>query len=192
MATEIPPMDDIQAALDRVGAPTDAPEVHGQLCGFLCARGEVDAETWWRESMPSVPQGNPLGAAARAELIALFDASREGLNDPLLQFPLLLPEEGASIQVRVEALGEWVGGFLVGLASGGVTDMDRLPGELSELVEDLVQLSRATDYGLSGDEEDEQAYAELVEFVRMGVLMFREELHPVKAPPKDPGGHTLH
>ena len=192
MATDIPSTDEIQAALDRVGAPTDAPEVHGQLCGFLCARGEVDAETWWRESMPAVPSGNPLGAAARDELIALFEASRAGLNDPELQFSLLLPEESASIEVRVEALGEWVGGFLVGLASGGVSDMAALPGELAELVEDLVQLSRATDYGLTGEEEDEQAYAELVEFVRMGVLMFREELHPVKALPRDADGHSLH
>lgn len=176
-------IDAVQNALQRVHADADAPEVHGIQCGMLCAPDPLDVESWWRRSMPEVDPADLLAAEARDVLVRLFESTREDLNSPVLDFPLLLPGDDASIEVRVDALGQWVSGFLLGLSLGGVNDLGALPAELSEFTSDLVALTRTEDFELSGSEEDERAYAELVEFVRMGVLVFAEEMHPSKAPP---------
>ncbi len=38
--------------------------------------------------------------------------------------------------------------------------------------------------GEIGGEAEESAYAEIVEYVRVGVLLINEEMHPLKAPPR--------
>lgn len=184
-ATDHPDIDAVQTALQRVQSDSDAAEVHGIQCGMLCARGELDSEAWWAQSMPEVPRGDAQALAGRELLLDLFETTRGDLNDPVLEFPLLLPDDAASIEVRVEALGLWAGGFLLGLSLGGINDLNALPEELAEFASDLVKITRTDDFELSGGEEDEQAYAQLVEFVRMGVLVFAEELHPTKAPPRE-------
>jgi hypothetical protein len=54
----------------------------------------------------------------------------------------------------------------------------------------MVEIARAGSYELDGGEEDEQSYQQLLEYVRTGVLLLNEELHPTKAPPRD--DVTLH
>jgi len=55
-------------------------------------------------------------------------------------------------------------------------DVEQLPEEVAEIVRDLTAL---TQIGVDADEpleESEQAYAELVEFVRVGVQLLHDEL----------------
>jgi uncharacterized protein YgfB (UPF0149 family) len=96
---------------------------------------------------------------------------------------LLLPGEEAALPERADALGSWCQGFLLGLSLGGVQDIGKLPGDAAEVVRDMVELSRAGSYELSGSDEDENAYAELLEYVRTGALLVNEEMNPIKAPP---------
>lgn len=180
-----PDIDTVQTALQHVRSEADAAEVHGLQCGMLCARGELDSEAWWAQSMPEIARGDVQAMEGRELLLDLFEATRGDLNDPVLDFPLLLPDDNASIQVRVEALGHWAGGFLLGLSLGGLNDLNALPEELADFTSDLIKITRTDEFELTGSEEDEEAYTELVEFVRMGVLMFAEEVHPTKAPPRD-------
>ena len=85
----------------------------------------------------------------------------------------------------MHALGEWCQGFLSGLTLGGISDFDKLGTDAREVVEDLVEIARAgTSYHLEGSEEDEQAYAELMEYLRVGVLLINEELQPLKSAPE--------
>jgi uncharacterized protein YgfB (UPF0149 family) len=76
------------------------------------------------------------------------------------------------------------------MSAGGIQDIEKLPGDSGEIVRDFVDISRADTYELEGGEEDEVAYNELLEYVRTGVLLLNEELHPSKAPPRD--DVTLH
>ena len=55
-----------------------------------------------------------------------------------------------------------------------------------------ISITRAgVDSGQS-DESNESAYAELVEFVRVGVQLVFEELEPLRDPPPAPPGTPLH
>ena len=69
-------------------------------------------------------------------------------------------------------------------------DLASLPADSGEVMRDLVEIARAGSYDLSGGEEDEASYNELLEYVRTGELLINEELNPTQAPPQD--NVTLH
>ncbi len=187
---EAPDFDAITTALRQLGSPAEAAECQGQLCGMLCTKGEEESAQWLARSFPDSATGDLLACEARDVLRVLYDTTRGTLNDSMLDFQLLLPADDASMTLRAGALGEWCQGFLCGLAEGGVHDIDALPGEAAEMVRDLAGIARAGSFDIKGDEEDEAAYAELVEYVRIGVLLVQEELHPRRTLPEQDA--TLH
>jgi len=59
------------------------------------------------------------------------------------------------------------------------------------VVRDFIEISRAGVDASQGEESNEAAYAELVEFVRVGVQLLFEEL-AVLRPPTTPAATPLH
>ncbi|MGE0081616.1 MAG: UPF0149 family protein [Thiohalomonadaceae bacterium] len=180
----------VATALDQLGSALSPAECHGTLVGLLSASGKADAPAWLARVAPEAETGDLLAQEANKVLMELFGETVRQMNDPGMGFePLLLPDD-EPIGERVEALGEWCQGFIMGLSEGGLNELEKLPGDAGEVVRDMVNLSNAASYDLSESEEDETAYAELVEYVRTGVLLLNEELNPTKAPPR--GDNTLH
>ena len=180
----------VDTALRRVGSDVGAVECQGMLAGWLCACGSLTRDVWLKQLVAVERQDDVAVQEACDTLDALRKAMVVQLNDPLLEFKPLLPDDATPLAGRVEALGEWCQGFLMGMALGGIKDLAKLPGDSGEAVRDLVQLARAGSYDLGDDEEDERAYADLVEYVRTAVLLVNEDINPSKAPPQmDP---TIH
>jgi len=65
-----------------------------------------------------------------------------------------------------------------------VREEKALPADVREILRDLVEISKVAFEAAEAGEEEERAYAEIVEYVRVGVLLINEEMHPVKAPPR--------
>jgi uncharacterized protein YgfB (UPF0149 family) len=129
-----------------------------------------------------------LNSESRSLLTQLFNATKQQLSGQDFDFELFLPDDESGIYARVEALGNWCQGFLYGLSQGGLTDPEGLPGELPEIVKDLVEISRAESYELSDDAQDEKDYMELIEFVRVAVQLFVDEMHQFQV--KEPGSES--
>ena len=175
--------DALALVISKLGAQQEPAELHGTLTGLLCANGNAEAETWLKNLFPNAASGDLLGEEAFDELKALHETSRERLNATGCEFQLLLPDDDSDLDQRVHALGEWCQGFLVGLSLGGISDFKALPEDAREIAEDIVEIARAdSSYSFDGSEEDEHAYAELVEYLRVGVLLINEELQPSQAP----------
>ncbi|MCF6209790.1 MAG: UPF0149 family protein [Gammaproteobacteria bacterium] len=175
--------DALALVIHKLGAQQEPAELHGTLTGLLCANGNAEADIWLQNLFPKVPSGDLLGDEAFGELKKLHETSREGLNAIDCEFRLLLPDDDSDLDQRVHALGEWCQGFLVGLSLGGISDFKALPEDAREIAEDIVEIARAdSSYSFDGSEEDEHAYAELVEYLRVGVLLINEELQPSRAP----------
>jgi uncharacterized protein len=174
--------DSVDAALARAGADTDAAEGHGTLCGMLSANASLVVEDWFRELLPDAEPGDLVAGEARGRLEALFRETRTMLHDPELGFDLLLPGDDIPLERRFEALGLWCQGFLYGLSVCGVREGAALPKDSAEIVKDLAEIA-ATGFDVEHDETNETAYSEIVEYVRVGVLLINEELQPLKAPP---------
>lgn len=92
------------------------------------------------------------------------------------EFALLLPGDDAPIDDRTGALADWARGFAVALLRGNELTPEGLDGDSTEVVQDLVKISEARPGGDS--EEDERALTELEEYMRVGVQLVFEELHP--------------
>jgi yecA family protein len=193
MKHNIPDYISISAALEKLETEVTPSEVHGTLAGLLCAITSAKAELWQHNLWPhaSHDSGDLLITEALEIFNQLHDTTRLQLNDPNCEFQLLLPVDDDHIDNRVNALGDWCQAYLLGLALGGVKKFDALPDDAREVANDLVEIARAgSSYSLEGNEEDENAYAELIEYIRVGVLLINEELQPTKSTPQSES--TLH
>jgi hypothetical protein len=174
---------DIQRVLSDERALADAAEAHGSLTGCLCAALGFRFEDWLLEILPE-GRAQPLAAATLREL---YTETSGSLRAPDMEFDLLLPEDGQSIDARAAALAQWCQGFLYGLGSGAAQDAASLPGDVGEIVRDLTEISRVGVDIAQSEESNESAYAEIVEFVRVSVQVIFEELEPLRGQPSAPG-----
>lgn len=172
----------LQASLTQIDSDMDPSEIHGTLCGLLCSSQDFDLAQWLVSLFPDIDPNNEVVGGIKQELAELYQDSLDRLNDPVCQFELLLPDDDNAIESQVFALGDWCQGFMIGLAMGGVEDFNVLPDDSREVVNDMVEIARAgTSYELGGqdDSEDEDAYSQLVEYIRVGVMLINEELNPI-------------
>ena len=172
----------VQKALEKLGATVDASEAHGTLCGILL--GNSTMATWLEHTLETAPElGDVLAAEQLHILKQLFDQSKEGLNVEDLSLELLLPDEADILSRRLYNLANWCQGFLYGIAVNGQSNSEPQDEQSQECLLDLLEISKLDSKQVTS-EETEQQYAEIVEHVRMSVLMLNETLNPVMpAPP---------
>ena len=82
---------------------------------------------------------------------------------------------------RALALSQWCQGFLYGFGTGGPCRASELTAEVEEVLRDLTHISQASVDTGADAEEEEQAYAEIVEYVRVGVQLIHDELIELRA-----------
>jgi len=171
--------EELAQLLQSAGADSSASEAHGMLSGTICAAGKTSPGLWLEYLLG---EDNTLSAAASDSSDLLLTVQSELLlqfNDDEFGFGLLLPSDEVPLPLRTETLSQWCAGFLYGLALGGFRDDVAMPDSVGEMMKDLYEISHARfDYDMM-DEADETAYMEIVEYVRMGVLLLYEELQPV-------------
>lgn len=178
--------DDLTEALDHTELKLHASQVHGLISGLLC--GNFDHKSAWDELL----LGEKLSGDTKQSLQAMFDGTAEQLSDFLFEFKMVLPSDDEDLSVRAEALGVWCQGYLTGLQTGGVPIVDREPGELTEAINDLVEIAKMNYEQVVASEEDEEAYTELVEYVRMAVIYVYQELHEGEMPHEESGCCSHH
>ena len=194
-----PPLDyeRLRDSLAAAGAVVALAELHGGVCGALCAGGADAARRWLLGLLDDAEVGAATAmdggsaenagssfrppAAVADDLEELISSSSKMLEDAELTFEPLLPSDDAPLAEQVEALAGWCQGFLSGVGSTApaVAEGDAL----GEILRDFAEISRA---GLSEDEEagrdqPDFALAEIHEYVRVSVQLAFEELAPVRA-----------
>lgn len=150
-------------------------ECHGLLCGLLCREADCTFDNYMHHLAAMQLVVKP-GAAMDAVLAETFESTLRQLEDEDFGFALWLPDDEDTLEERTIALAQWCSGFLAGLATGG--QLDALSEEAKEAIEDLQQIARAEISSPGADaeaEEDEAAYTEIVEYVRVVVLTMRED-----------------
>ncbi len=185
--------DELDAALKRCGATWDAGQAHGLLCSRLAILG-TDAGIGW---LDQVLEGSNPDDALRCECESMLDAlyafTHRQLAERQSEFEPLLPDDSDSTMVRADAIARWCEGFLHGLVSGSPDERlkERLASDpLSDIIKDMLQISRATVDQDLDDETNESAYEELVEYLRVAVQLTYEELAEFRSPP--PASEALH
>lgn len=169
--------DELEKTLASVEATFTASEAHGFICGVLAATGGKLDSSWIK-----VISGKSKSVALREQLLELFETSFHLLNEFSFEFTLLLPDDQIDINKRSECLGMWCQGFLTGLQKHNIPLKNREPGEVTEALDDITEISQISFGDIAQNDEDENAYFELVEYVRLAVLMLFHELNTREEP----------
>jgi len=184
MTNDVFDCDHIESALQSLEADIGPSEIHGTLCGLLCATNDTQADSWFRSLVPESNNNDLLHQEARQSLVLLHEETQRQLNDPTCDFQLLLPGDYVDAVTRTINLGEWCQGFVMGFMMCGIKDFRKLPENSSEVAQDIAEMSRiGSEYESENTEDDAEALEELIEYVRVGVLLINEELHPSRAAP---------
>lgn len=189
---------ELDAALRRCGSTWNAGQTHGLLCSRLALGGSEGASRWIRQVLADTDPDSAQCQECEAMLEALCTMTWQQLAERQSEFMLLLPDDDDSARVRTEAMSQWCEGFLHGLVSETHGDelKKRLASEpLSDIIKDLVEISRATTGDEDDEEDNESALAEIVEYLRVAAQLTYEELAEFRGPasrPPQTGSGTLH
>lgn len=175
---------ELEDALRRCGSSWNAGQAHGLLCGRLSVSGANGAYGWADVVLSETDPHNELRAECESMLEALRATTWRQLVDRQSAFELLLPDDEETTTSRAEAMAQWCEGFLHGLVSEKHNDAlkERLAAEpLADIIRDMLQITRATAEE-EEREEEENAYVELVEYLRVAAQLTYEELADFRSP----------
>jgi uncharacterized protein YgfB (UPF0149 family) len=169
--TTLPSYQPTAELLGRLQLALDPAELHGSLCGFLCAGGPASPRDWLQQLAIEAPV-----PGSESELAELFEASCAQLADPQLGLQLLLPAEDAALGERADALIAWARGFLGGFGLAG-GDPDGLSEDAQEALRDLAAIA-AAQLSYDDPDSDEDSLVEIHEFIRVAALLLQGERQP--------------
>lgn len=147
-------------------------QIHGLLCGFICGTSGESEPDLWDEVFPNTKKSKK----GETVLKQIYESAYHQLSEFSFEFNLLLPDDETDINIRAEALGLWCQGFLTGLELSKVSVTHPPEGEVKEALDDIIEIAQINFGDIASNDEDETAYFELVEYVRLTVLMIFHEL----------------
>lgn len=146
------------STIEELSSPS---ELHGLLTGIVCVTN-APTEAEWQQILATlnVPELSP---EALDILTGEAEDVAHALSEDELDYLPLLPDDEHVLQERVQALADWCAGVVLGfgLASGHIRS-DEL-----ELIEHLQDVAAVEFEDSDNDEEGEESYQELYEFVRL-------------------------
>ena len=175
--------EELDDALQRCGVSWDAAQTHGLLTGRLAVAGVPAGPGWLQQVLEGTDETDAFRAECQKMLDALYQGTFWQLTERLSEFMPLLPVDDTDAEQRVLAIAHWCEGFLHGLVSSRHEQLlkDRLAAEpLSDIIRDMLQITRAGIDEDSDDETNEAAYVEIVEYIRVAAQLAYEELSDIR------------
>lgn len=164
---------ELNELLSRAQSLANASECHGFLCGQVCVSGVPD-EDLWQEFLDVQTGDDEVVYECYSLVYKLITDITSSMQSPDLDFQLLLPDPDSPLEDRVVALADWCQGFLNGFGLGSNSRDEACTENCQEILDDYSKICRV---GLDDetDEEDERAFADLVDYVRMGAIFIFDE-----------------
>jgi len=163
-----------QADLSSQGIIAHAAEVHGVLVGLISGGQAFEQIEYINIINDLFNNGEGLPSSIKSLVKSLYNEVWQQLLDESFGFQLLLPDDDESLAERSHAMSIWVQGFNLGF---GLQQKDTqhiehssLSTDVQEVLKDFAEIANlATE--LEESEENEQAYFEIIEYVRLSALM---------------------
>ncbi|MEO8162087.1 MAG: UPF0149 family protein [Arenimonas sp.] len=166
-AIEMPDYAEVSAQIAALRLGVDAAELHGSLCGYLSGGGESAGRGDWLGRVMVEP--DPEQVERDSALDRLFVATEALLESPDFGFDLLLPDGELPVGERGDALLGWCRGFLGGFGLAAGSDPP-LSEDGADALKDLAKMA-GSELAYEDPESDEEALAEVAEFVRVAALL---------------------
>lgn len=163
-----------QAVITTENIQCHASEIHGVLTGLVCAGYTFEEQGYMAMLIDLFSNGEGFPAAVQATIKQMYSELWTDILDEGYAFQLMLPDDDDSIVERGHALGSWVQGFNLGFGlqqkNNPVTS-----SEVKEVLADFAEIANLSDE-MEEDEDTEQAYFEISEYVRISALLCFTEL----------------
>lgn len=149
---------DAFSSIEELSSPS---ELHGILTGIVCVTKAPTSAEWI--AILETLQISPLSDAALQLLTEEAEDIAAALHEDELDYLPILPDDSHLLHERVDALADWCAGVVLGfgLASG------HLRSDEAEWIEHLQDVAAVEFDEGDDDEEGEESYNELFEFVRL-------------------------
>lgn len=163
---------EISEIFQQYDSTANVAEAHGMATAMLCVDQRADVNKWLDEL---VEDEVVISNEHAVTLTALFERTRLLLNpdETEFRFDLLLPDN-EDLQEHVIALSDWCQGFLWGI--GYSHSAANWAGETQGILKDMVEITKLDQDVEEGNDEDEEAFIQLHEYLRAAVLIVRDEL----------------
>jgi uncharacterized protein YgfB (UPF0149 family) len=149
-------------------------ELHGIMCGYLCAGADNQGESYLRALFNN--KKDTVGRSTLLALFAVFTVSQQQIANLDFEFELMLPEDHEPLAERAKAFSEWCEGFTLGLTLAGISAEQFSEEEAQEAFQHIIEFSELDCESLDIDEEDERALMEVSEYTRMAVIRLHGDL----------------
>jgi len=171
--------DELDALLKSCGSSWNAGQAHGLLCSRLSLADAQGASRWIAQVLAEANSDAERRAECAEMLDALCASTWQQLVERMSEFDLLLADDEDPAAVRTEVMAQWCEGFLHGLVAEKHSEelKKRLTEEpLADIIKDMLEITRATVGEEADDENFDNDFAELVEYLRVAVQLMYEEL----------------
>jgi uncharacterized protein len=191
MQIKTPAFKDFYRLFSQAQAISSPAEIHGMLCGFVCAGPKLNGGFWIDiliNRLAIKPRLRLL--EPRVAVVELYDAACRQLSG-LQTFQLLLPDEQYKLEERAEALSLWCEGFLYALGLGGSSIDEEVSDAVHEALYCIAEIAKLNIEQLEITELDKLAYEEALNFITQAIPLIYEEL-TYDAINGNPGSMYLH
>lgn len=154
--------------------PISGSELHGVMCGYLCAGASQQGEMYLRALVTKNKQDAMVRSAALA-MFEIYTHSQHQLANGDFEFKLLLPDDHDPLVERAQAFSEWCEGFAQGMTLGGV-DSNQLDEDSQEALHHIQEFAQLDYHSLEVTEDDEKSLMEVSEYTRMAVLQLSSDI----------------
>ncbi len=178
-----------QACLTTEGIIAHASEIHGALTGLVCAGFTYEDNSYLALITDMFNNGEALPAQVKQLIKHLYNQIWQYIIDDNYGFELLLPDDDDSLAERSNGLSMWTQGFTLGFGLQQ-KNSQQLPEDIQEILKDFVEIANLSSDIDDDDEDSEQAFYEIVEYVRISALLCFSELGV--APEKPSSKEKLH
>lgn len=154
----------------NLGALSPPAELHGLLTGQLSAGMRFTPLQWLQKAREFMDIQQAIDEQQTQQLQALYQETLEQLEDPHHIFYPLLPADDDEFRIRLTALGQWCSGFLSGFALVEIVREHEFSDIVTDALKDIAAIAQVSIEDDDLDEEDEEDYSNVVEYVRLAVI----------------------
>lgn len=173
---QLPSFEDAALLFLRTKCHINPSFAHGYWAGYICGGQSVSPKDWIKAIFEKDDAWDELDPLLARFFLVVAEVTVAQLSDPHYSFQLLLAEDDDPMDERLACLCDWTRGFLKGFdAQAKIQPRPLLSDDAKEALSDLQEVTDLS-ATFNDAESEEQDYAEVVEYVRLAVLLLHNEM----------------
>jgi yecA family protein len=169
--------DDCCNQMLEFGYEVSPSELHGLLSGVVSTGLKIRPDSIITLVLKHV-DAETCSERNRSTILTMYDFIEREMFSSDSSYTLFLPDDELDMSQRLRCLAAWCQGFLVGFGTASAQKaISQFSPETEEALKDIVNIANLSeDSDTEEDEVNETSYAELVEYLKVAVLLMSSEL----------------